>query len=126
MRRAFYLSRLLEPLGLHVKLANSRDQVKEKLQSLPQINIVIIEEQSLSVLNIIASKQRYKHAAVILLSRNPKHPVSKVSSDYADFVVYIPCPLKTLLNTIINGMQKQNSTQIQFNFDKNNGKPLSE
>ena len=112
LRQAFNVSRLLEPLGICVKLANSRKLVQDKLASPPLVHIVIIEEQSLGVLDIIANSSQCKQSSIILLSRSNKEFTAKVLPAYAGTTLHIPCSLQVLVETILMHYQQKpnNST----------------
>lgn len=112
LRQAFYLSSLLEPLNIHVKLVNHKAVLKDKLIAEPETEIICIEEELLHFTDAIINEASFKKTSVILLStysnkRAKTFPIS------IHKIVAVPCTLNELLNAITNSLRKDSSAETK-------------
>ncbi|MCY4330905.1 MAG: ATP-binding protein, partial [Endozoicomonadaceae bacterium] len=68
--QAFYLSSLLEPLDIQVKLANNEKAVKEQLSIKPETDIICLEETTIHLIEILNNKSASDKIPVILLTNS--------------------------------------------------------
>ncbi len=113
LRQSFHLSGLLESLGVHVKLANNRELVKEKLSQKPAINAVLVEEKCIGVLDIIAKNKSQNKFTVVLLSKNHSEEKAKELNSHVDSIAYMPCTLQTLMERVLFPVYPQDYSKTQ-------------
>ena len=98
MRCAFHLSRVLEPLGMQVKIASSVSLLETKLAA-DYCDLILVGEESVPILDKVASSYHKKWPATIMLRRQACPDL--LPSVKIQETVQVPCQPEVLLDTML-------------------------